>query len=79
MRALGWPDAFPAADAVLMKALGVRTAPQARAAAQVWHPWRGYAVVHLWRQAAAARTRPVEPAPSTPLQGDRDGLRDPAE
>ncbi len=79
MRALGWPDAFPAADAVLMKALGVRTAPQARAAAQVWRPWRGYAVVHLWRQAAAARTRPVEPAPSTPLQGDRDGLRDPAE
>jgi hypothetical protein len=33
----------------VFKALGVRTAAQARAAAQAWRPWRGYAVMHLWR------------------------------
>lgn len=51
MRALGWPDAFPASDVGVMKALGVKTAAQARRAAQAWRPWRGYAVVHLWSTA----------------------------
>ena len=56
MRALGWPDAFPAADLVVMKALGVKTAAQARDAAAAWRPWRAYAVMHLWRsQAQRAR------------------------
>jgi AraC family transcriptional regulator of adaptative response / DNA-3-methyladenine glycosylase II len=54
MRALGWPDAFPAADLVLMRALGVRTPAQARAAAAHWSPWRSYAVMHLWRNQARA-------------------------
>jgi len=62
MRALGWPDAFPAADAGVFKALGVRTAAQARAAAQAWRPWRGYAVMHLWRSLAA---QPMSPSVST--------------
>ena len=48
MRALGWPDAFPASDLVLMRALGVRTPKAALAAAEAWRPWRGYAVMHLW-------------------------------
>ena len=52
MRALGWPDAFPAADLVVMKALGAKTAAQARAAAASWRPWRAYAVMHLWRAQA---------------------------
>ena len=51
MRALGWPDAFPAADVGVMKALGVKTAAQARRAAEIWRPWRGYAVIHLWNGA----------------------------
>lgn len=48
MRALRWPDAFPAADYGVMKALGVTTAAQASRAAQGWRPWRAYAVMHLW-------------------------------
>ncbi len=55
MRALGWPDAFPAADLVVMRALGVKTAAQARAAAASWRPWRAYAVMQLWRSQALAR------------------------
>jgi len=55
MRALGWPDAFPAGDLVVMKALGARTPAQAREAAAAWRPWRAYAVMHLWRAAAARR------------------------
>jgi AraC family transcriptional regulator of adaptative response / DNA-3-methyladenine glycosylase II len=52
MRALGWPDAFPAADVGVMKALGVATPREAAAAALRWQPWRGYAVIHLWRTLA---------------------------
>jgi len=52
MRALGWPDAFPAADVGVMKALGVATPREAASAAQCWQPWRGYAVIHLWRRLA---------------------------
>ena len=48
MRALRWPDAFPAADHGVMKALNCRTAAQARQAAHAWRPWRAYAVMHLW-------------------------------
>ena len=50
MRALAWPDAFPASDLILMRALGARSAAQAAAAAQAWRPWRSYAVMHLWRR-----------------------------
>ncbi|MEI7447510.1 MAG: Ada metal-binding domain-containing protein [Burkholderiales bacterium] len=55
MRALGWPDAFPAADVGVMKALGVKTPREALAAAEAWRPWRGYAVIHLWRTLAPFR------------------------
>ena len=52
MRALRWPDAFPAGDVALHKALGVREAKQpareAEAASQAWKPWRSYAVVRAW-------------------------------
>ena len=48
MRALRWPDAFPAADYGVMKALDVKTGPAASKAAQAWRPWRAYAVMHLW-------------------------------
>ena len=52
MRALGEPDAFPAADLGLRRALGNgagRLAP-ARVAelAEAWRPWRAYAAMHLW-------------------------------
>jgi AraC family transcriptional regulator, regulatory protein of adaptative response / DNA-3-methyladenine glycosylase II len=52
MRALRWPDAFPAGDIVVQQRLGVRQMPQAaRAATQLashWQPWRSYAVIRLW-------------------------------
>jgi AraC family transcriptional regulator of adaptative response / DNA-3-methyladenine glycosylase II len=52
LRVLGWPDAFPATDIGLLKALGfaqARDAPQAVAMAEDWRPWRSYAVIALWR------------------------------
>jgi AraC family transcriptional regulator of adaptative response / DNA-3-methyladenine glycosylase II len=52
MRALRWPDAFPAGDVALHKALGVQGRPSpARAsleASQAWKPWRSYAVIRAW-------------------------------
>jgi AraC family transcriptional regulator of adaptative response / DNA-3-methyladenine glycosylase II len=52
LRALRWPDAFPAGDLVVQQRLGVREAPKpaeaARAQARRWQPWRGYAVIRLW-------------------------------
>jgi AraC family transcriptional regulator of adaptative response / DNA-3-methyladenine glycosylase II len=52
MRALRWPDAFPAGDVALQTALGVRQAKspaqEAERMAQAWRPWRSYAVVRAW-------------------------------
>jgi AraC family transcriptional regulator of adaptative response / DNA-3-methyladenine glycosylase II len=48
MRGLGWPDAFPAGDLAVLRALGVQTAREAIARAETWRPWRAYAVMHLW-------------------------------
>ena len=52
MRALRWPDAFPAGDIALQKALGVapgtRAARDAQAASLAWTPWRSYAVIRAW-------------------------------
>ena len=54
MRALRWPDAFPAGDVALHKALKVQGHPRpavaAAEASQVWRPWRSYAVVRAWAQ-----------------------------
>ena len=53
MRALSEPDAFPAADLVLRKAVATDgRAVSTRALeeiAEAWRPWRAYAVLHLWR------------------------------
>jgi AraC family transcriptional regulator of adaptative response / DNA-3-methyladenine glycosylase II len=50
MRALHVPDAFPAADLGVRKALGGATARAAEARAEAWRPFRAYAVMHLWTQ-----------------------------
>jgi AraC family transcriptional regulator of adaptative response / DNA-3-methyladenine glycosylase II len=48
MRALHVPDAFPAADLGVQKALR-RSGPRAaEARAEAWRPYRAYAVMHLW-------------------------------
>ena len=53
MRALGEPDALPADDLGIKKALtrnGRRpTRAQILDAAEAWRPFRAYAVMHLWR------------------------------
>lgn len=49
MRALRWPDAFPAADIVVRKNLGGVTAKEAERLAEAWRPWRSYAVMHIWK------------------------------
>jgi AraC family transcriptional regulator of adaptative response / DNA-3-methyladenine glycosylase II len=48
MRALAWPDAWPASDIGLMNALGSRDPKVITAQAEAWRPWRGYAVLQLW-------------------------------
>ncbi|MGQ2995700.1 MAG: adenosine deaminase, partial [Variovorax sp.] len=72
MRALRWPDAFPAGDVALQKALGVSTARAASEASQAWRPWRSYAVLRAWH-APVPSTPSVEPTaadfPSTPTAG----------
>lgn len=57
MRALRFGDAFPAADVGVMRALGVSTPRAAAAAAEAFRPWRGYAVIHLWRSIAPPAPR----------------------
>jgi AraC family transcriptional regulator of adaptative response / DNA-3-methyladenine glycosylase II len=52
MRVLGWPDAFPASDLGVRKALGVDTARAAEERASAFRPWRAYAVLHLWQSLA---------------------------
>ena len=63
MRALRWPDAFPAGDVALHKALGVQAlknpARQAELASTGWKPWRSYAVIRAWSGL-------LPPAPVTP-------------
>jgi DNA-3-methyladenine glycosylase II len=49
MRALGDPDAFPAADLVLLRATGAGTARELAGYAERWRPWRAYAALHLWQ------------------------------
>lgn len=48
LRALRWPNAFPAADLGVRKALGVSTTRAAEERSALWQPWRAYAVLHLW-------------------------------
>jgi AraC family transcriptional regulator of adaptative response / DNA-3-methyladenine glycosylase II len=52
MRALRWPDAFPKEDIVLRTRLGRVSPARAEAMSQAWRPWRSYATLHLWQDAA---------------------------
>jgi len=54
LRALGEPDAFPAGDLHVRRALAtqgrVPTEREAIARAESWRPWRAYAVIALWTE-----------------------------
>ena len=73
MRALRWPDAFPAGDVALHKALGVQSSPRpaqaAEEASRAWRPWRSYAVVRAWSSLAS----PAVPVPSPAADPRCDG------
>jgi AraC family transcriptional regulator of adaptative response / DNA-3-methyladenine glycosylase II len=62
LRSLHWPDAFPAGDLGVRKALGNATEEQARRMAEAWRPWRGYAVMHLWGKELDHVDDPVDSA-----------------
>jgi AraC family transcriptional regulator of adaptative response / DNA-3-methyladenine glycosylase II len=73
LRQLREPDAFPAADIGLMRALadseGRRPRPgELLAQAEKWRPWRAYAAQHLW----TSSPKPVRAGPGTGRPG---GLR----
>lgn len=48
MRALRWPDGFPASDLWLRRAAGDMTAAKLERESAKWQPWRAYAAMHLW-------------------------------
>ncbi|HSW99838.1 MAG TPA: AlkA N-terminal domain-containing protein [Patescibacteria group bacterium] len=56
LRILHWPDAFPAGDLGVQKALGKNktkiSETEAQARAAVWRPWRSYATILLWKSLA---------------------------
>ena len=57
MRVLKYPDAFPATDLGLLKALmhPERTTPAViRQHAEAWRPWRAYAAMLMWNSLAAS-------------------------
>lgn len=75
MRELREPDAFPAADVGLMRALadpqGRRpNARQLLARAERWRPWRAYAAQHLWAS--------LTPAPAFDSAQGKRGVEDAA-
>ena len=53
LRALRWPDAFPREDIVVRRRLGGVSAARAEERSQPWRPWRAYATMYLWHDAAA--------------------------
>ncbi|TWT17856.1 DNA-3-methyladenine glycosylase 2 family protein [Luteimonas marina] len=78
LRALGHPDAFPAGDLVLQKHYPAAqeesrlTEKALLACAEDWRPWRAYAVIQLWRDAALAQPattlRNIPPARTSPAR-----------
>ncbi len=57
MRALGWPDAFPASDLGIRKAMGGLGAAEIERRSERWRPWRAYAALILWGRAEKGEGR----------------------
>ena len=78
LRALREPDAFPASDVGLLRAVAPgepRPTPEALIArAEPWRPWRAYAAQHLWAADPAAAVSPA----ARPLPRSRRRPDDPA-
>lgn len=63
MRVLGWPDAFPATDYGVKKALATVPPPEVHQLVESWRPWRSYATVSLWHLLSQAESRPFKASP----------------
>lgn len=82
MRALGEPDALPAADIVLRRMAAGGASPlmtrELEQRAEAWRPWRSYAVMHLWRAAGDASVTPRRgcrsPASTTATEETHDDV-----
>jgi len=79
LRALAEPDAMPTGDLVLRRvaapAQRLLSARELEERARAWQPWRGYAVMHLWREAAAARGVDAPPAGNGAVAAQRASSR----
>jgi len=58
MRALHWPDAFPAGDLMLARAANLKH-KLLEARAEAWRPWRAYAAHYLWQRLPDPANQPV--------------------
>ncbi len=65
MRAFGEPDALPASDLTLQRALQLSNAREIERRAEVWRPWRAYAVMYLWDPSFGKHPRPRRGTRST--------------
>lgn len=68
MRGLHDPDAFPAGDLGVRRALADASPREAEARAEAWRPWRSYAVMHLWSSLAS------QPATTAPKLARPEGV-----
>jgi AraC family transcriptional regulator of adaptative response / DNA-3-methyladenine glycosylase II len=59
MRALRWPDAFPAGDLGLLRAAGAESASALARSAEAWRPWRAYAAMILWNRPVSSSESPI--------------------
>jgi AraC family transcriptional regulator, regulatory protein of adaptative response / DNA-3-methyladenine glycosylase II len=76
MRALREPDAFPATDIGLMRAMSKMDGKRPDAStlltrAEAWRPWRAYAAQHLWTVDADVEMSP-QPQRATITEDDAD-------
>ncbi|MEX2016039.1 MAG: DNA-3-methyladenine glycosylase, partial [Candidatus Hydrogenedentales bacterium] len=60
MRALRHPDAFPSGDVVLRRMAGGCSRRELDQRAELWRPYRAYAVMLLWQSAVDSRPPTVD-------------------
>jgi AraC family transcriptional regulator of adaptative response / DNA-3-methyladenine glycosylase II len=83
MRTLHLPDAFPAADLGVKKALAGASPREAEARAEAWRPFRSYAVMYLWSSLGGSDVeeddrRVTDRRADAPRQRERAGRAAPA-
>jgi AraC family transcriptional regulator of adaptative response / DNA-3-methyladenine glycosylase II len=61
-RALRWPDALPASDALLQRAAHADSPRALQLLSEPWRPWRAYAALHLWLEEHPVHFPPAQEA-----------------